>query len=59
MLDASGALTPAQVYNGLRSKATDAESPGPDFWSGDGVVDASAAVGFAAGVTPVRGWNQY
>jgi len=59
MLDASGALTPAQVYNGLRSKATDAETPGVDFWSGDGVADASASVGFAAGATPVRGWEQY
>ena len=59
MLDASSALTPAQVYTGLRSTSTDAETAGADFLSGDGVADASGAVGFAAGTTPVGDWMLY
>lgn len=44
MLDADGTLTPAEIYSIMRSTAVDAETPGFDFLSGDGVIDAYDAV---------------
>ncbi len=58
MLEASSTLTPAQVYNRLRSTAVDAETAGADYWAGDGVADASGAVA-AAVTTRVSDWKQY
>lgn len=51
-------LTPAEVYATLRSTAIDAETPGPDFLSGDGLIDALTAVA-AVQPTNTRGWPLY
>jgi hypothetical protein len=44
MLEANPALTPAQVGTILRDTATDIETAGFDFLSGDGLVNALAAL---------------
>jgi hypothetical protein len=44
MLSANPSLTASQVYSLMRSSAVDSETPGPDFLSGDGLVDALQAV---------------
>jgi hypothetical protein len=48
-------LTPTQVYSKLRSTTVDAETLGPDFLSGDGLVDAYKAVK----ITPIVDWILY
>lgn len=48
-------LSPAEVLGVMTSTATDIESPGFDFLSGFGLIDALAAVGAAGGSTPTQG----
>jgi len=55
MLDYNPLLTPAQVYINMRSTTRDAETAGPDFLSGDGLIDANNAVM----LTPIAEWILY
>ncbi|HUU40876.1 MAG TPA: choice-of-anchor U domain-containing protein [Desulfatiglandales bacterium] len=51
MLDENSSLTPQQLVNHMRDTAIDIESPGIDFLSGNGLIDAQNAVD-AAQVPP-------
>jgi hypothetical protein len=48
-------LSPAGVLNALGATAVDIESPGFDFLSGFGLIDALDAVQAAGGATPTQG----
>jgi hypothetical protein len=48
------ALPPAMVEDALRSSARDLETPGPDRFTGSGIIRADRAVALALGATPVQ-----
>lgn len=47
MLQANPNLTPTEMYSIMQNTAIDMDTPGVDFWTGYGLIDALAAVGEA------------